>query len=92
MAEAKTAYFKPKISGPGKERLMNAWEGLLAAPSGDFPRGPAPNRHLPFRPGMVAILLAMCLIRGWWRPGTGTFSGAIACTTAMPAPAWNKAT
>ena len=41
---------------------MDAWEGLLAAPSGDFPRGPAPGRALPVRPWMAAMLLAMCLI------------------------------
>src|SRR5580658_6123240 len=41
---------------------MDAWFGLLAAPSGDFPRGPAPSRPLPSRPWIVVLLLVMCLI------------------------------
>ncbi len=41
---------------------MNAWEGLLEGPRGDFPRGPAPNSALPPRPWTVALLLAFCLV------------------------------
>jgi len=41
---------------------MDAWEALLAGPSGDFPRGPAPGSALPGRPWIIAVLLAACLI------------------------------
>jgi hypothetical protein len=40
---------------------MNAWEGLLAGPSGDFPRGPG-NNVLPGRPWLAALLLVLCLV------------------------------
>ena len=41
---------------------MDAWEALLAGPSGDFPRGPAPSPALPRRPWIVVLLLVACLV------------------------------
>src|SRR5208282_5168338 len=41
---------------------MDAWEGLLEGPKGDFPRGPAPSPDLPWRPGLLVLLLLACLV------------------------------
>jgi hypothetical protein len=42
--------------------LMDASKTLLAAPSADFPRGPAAGKPLPRRWTTVAVLLLACLI------------------------------
>ena len=41
---------------------MDAWDALLAGPRGDFPRGPAAGPALPWRPGVIALLLLACLV------------------------------
>lgn len=48
-------------TGLRKEGFMDVWEGLLAGPRGDFPRGPAPSSGLPTRPWIVVLLLLACL-------------------------------
>jgi hypothetical protein len=41
---------------------MEACEGVPARPSGLFPRGPAASANLKSRPGLVTLLLALCLV------------------------------
>jgi hypothetical protein len=46
---------------PLKERPIDVWKTLINGPRNDFPRGPAPDSALLWRPWTLALLLLACL-------------------------------
>jgi hypothetical protein len=47
---------------PWIDRVRDAWKTLAASPNDEFPRGPAPNSSLAWRPWTLALLFLACLI------------------------------